>query len=956
MTEPSEYAGASPVWLDWDRPMLQQAAKWLLDHAERVDGLLRLDHIACVTAGRRAGRVLLEETVRQCRERGERMTPFRVLTPGSMVDAIVDRDSAQLRSRASQLECELAWSQALRSQDEQTLRVLLASVPDQDDRAAWMALARMIARLHRELTGHRITFANVAETAARLDRVSDQARWNTLQAIADRYHAVLENLPGGGLIDEEADRLQMAADGSLPKDAHVVLIGVTELNRVQRTLIARLHERVSILIHCPETHAAGFDALGCVQPSYWLDVPLSLRDEQIIVADQPFDQAQQAMRELAKLQLPVDHVTIGVEEQTLADQLELAAKWANLRIHRAEGKPLQKTGPYRLLEVIEDWLDEPRLTTFAALLRHPDLEPLQRQQRPVEGETQSDFDDWLIQLDDYYSEHLHERLTGAWLGWADRSERLRSWYEAVSDWLQPLNGGARPLGEWAEPILKVLTSLYAARMRSGHRATDDRSLDSLLALRDILVEMTAVQAALQPHVPAREAVRMLIDQARESALASPSAEDEIESLGWLELHGDLAPGLMIVGLNDGTIPQAITSDPFLPDTLRSHLGLMDNNRRYARDAYLLEALTHSREQLLVMTGRRSEAGEPLSPSRLLLACERDHLPKRVRLLSDEHAAIRHPLPIGLAGAAERSMFTVPSPPGEPPTVERMSVTSFKKYLTCSYRYWLDQIERLHAVDDTAVELDAMSFGSLIHDVLQRFGSDEVMRDCEDADLIRPFLRDALHTKARDQFGPSPMPAVRVQLDRAARRLDAFAFLQASLRRSGWRIIECELLLPDTAILEVPGQLPMRITGKIDRIDQHVESGAHRIIDYKTSQRAASPMETHHPGKRQRDEWVDLQLPLYRYLAKQIGMKEPMEVGYIVLPRDPSECRWLPADWNEEEHESAIDLARDVVRRVRAGEFDSPADLGNRDDVFANICQTNVYGTDDFDAEQQGGES
>ncbi len=46
----------------------------------------------------------------------------------------------------------------------------------------------------------------------------------------------------------------------------------------------------------------------------------------------------------------------------------------------------------------------------------------------------------------------------------------------------------------------------------------------------------------------------------------------------------------------------------------------------------------------------------------------------------------------------------------------------------------------------------------------------------------------------------------------------------------------------------------------------------------------------------------------------------MELGYIALPKDPEECDFLIAPWTEAELESAEEVARDVVRTLRARTF------------------------------------
>ena len=111
----------------------------------------------------------------------------------------------------------------------------------------------------------------------------------------------------------------------------------------------------------------------------------------------------------------------------------------------------------------------------------------------------------------------------------------------------------------------------------------------------------------------------LLDELSDLSLAPDPDRDAVELLGWLELRLDDAPVAVVTGFNEPILPESVNGHPFLPNSLRERLGLVCNARRYARDAYELTALVHSRERLHVIAGRRSSTGDPLRPSRLAFA-------------------------------------------------------------------------------------------------------------------------------------------------------------------------------------------------------------------------------------------------------------------------------------------------------------------------------------------------
>ncbi|HRI10244.1 MAG TPA: PD-(D/E)XK nuclease family protein, partial [Nannocystaceae bacterium] len=375
-------------------------------------------------------------------------------------------------------------------------------------------------------------------------------------------------------------------------------------------------------------------------------------------------------------------------------------------------------------------------------------------------------------------------------------------------------------------------------------------------------------------------------------------------------------------------------------------------RRYARDAFLLEAIRRSRERTTLVAGRASADGEPLIPSRLLLAGERDQLPARIIRLCDHEKARRWALPRGAPPAGSVSRFRVP-PPGEAPSVASMSVTEFGWYLRCPYRYWLKYVKKLRVVEDGGVELDALQFGNITHEVLQGFGEDASIAVSTDADQIRDYLDDALDRAAYKLFGRRPLPAIRIQLARLRSRLHAFSRHQARHRAEGWRIDRCEFELPAETFLQVPGQEPMQIKGKIDRIDRNERDGSWMIIDYKTSESGKRPEITHKAtGRNAARGWDDLQLPLYHHLAAQHGVDGRVQLAYMNLPKKPEDAAIHVARWSQAELDDGIEVAREIVRKIRGGHFEMTDTYpGHFEDDFANICQTRVFGGgDELEAE------
>jgi ATP-dependent helicase/DNAse subunit B len=262
-----------------------------------------------------------------------------------------------------------------------------------------------------------------------------------------------------------------------------------------------------------------------------------------------------------------------------------------------------------------------------------------------------------------------------------------------------------------------------------------------------------------------------------------------------------------------------------------------------------------------------------------------------------------------------------------------------------------------AVSDAAAELDGGKFGALLHETLSAFGLDLAgPKDSVQWEDIFDFLVQRLHELAERGFGKQHQrPAVRIQFEQARRRLRAFAVEQAKQRDQGWRIVYAEDVRakPLTVEWNVNDE-PITLFGRIDRIDRHESEKRFRILDYKTGDSRKRPDQTH----RQKGDWVDLQLPLYRILWPATGVSPtdlPVELGYFNLPKDSDETAVALADWDDEAFVEAEERAAFVIRNLREQAFPGPVYPAPAfTDDFAAICLDNVRSRPDLAGDTAGG--
>ncbi|MEI7700047.1 MAG: PD-(D/E)XK nuclease family protein [Planctomycetia bacterium] len=948
-------------FLGLDQPALSSACDYLISrYASGND--LDLSKVILVMPGRRAGRRILEILVQRAFDRWPGLQPPQIVT----FDRFPELLYPQQKPPADELTQLLVWRAALFAVPARQVTAALPHPTDPSSVNAWMALCKSLMRQHNELAAEGLDFDDVFTALANSGEREEAERWKALRRIQAEYLMQMDQLD---LWDTQTARLIAVEKQECQTECDVLLIATVDINRIVRQMLDQIPDRVAALIHASESDASAFDEYGCVIPEQWENRTLDISDAQCRITGTPLDQARTMTELLSSFpgQFRADDVTIGVADDDMVPTLLQALADAGVAGHWPVGTLLKQTRPSRLLNALAIHIasarDElpPDFATLADLVRHPDVgEWIQNHllQTLDDDDVRIRIPFWLDELDQYTTPHL-QMTPGTMLGTAPRrlivAELCRA-VESLMRCLIPDSGTAenalsavgrihpdgaiparqrtfddqlaileksltrqlekpRPLSEWSEGIIRLLATVYGDRQLSADNDVHRGIARCVNELQDQNERLRRIPVHAMPLCTAAQALQLLLEQISEEAQTASWQDDAIELMGWLDLPLDDAPVLVITGFNEGNVPESGGTDAFLPNSLRSRLNLKDNRRRYARDACALHTILRSRRQVFLIMGRTNYDGNPLAPGRLWLACEPALLPHRVRWFYEpeqEQKSQTSDAPAVISeSTVERSLsgFTVPAPVNVPPAPEVLAVTAFREYLQCPYRYFLRRELRLHSVDNDVRELSASAFGNLIHLVLDKFGGSSV-RHATEPDAIRSMLIDELHRQALGLFGRSRSATVSVQLKMIESRLSAFADWQAENAREGWRIIWTEQKLFCDGFHDNRDR-PVRLEGRVDRIDRHLTSGVHRVIDYKTSETAEEPAKTH----RNREGWVDLQLPLYRLLIRSLAIKGDVELGYVQLPGDLAKVGFALADWSESDLLEAETLARTIAAEI-----------------------------------------
>lgn len=904
--------------------MLLRVVELLVQHYPVTHGVWDLSAVRLILPGGRAARRLLELLVQRADQ--DSRAPWILLPPTFLTQGqLPEQLYLPTLPVIDEAQTHLMRAQVLRSHGRSALAQLSMALPDDAPLTDWLSLARTLNGLRTELASAGLRVSDVPERLDPHTPPQERVRWQALVELEQLYEQALASAE---LLDGVEARRQALEKTSFECAAELWLISNLDLPPLFRQFLSRVSTRVWVCIFAPFEEAEAFDNIGGLRSEVWSRRTLPLGPTHLKVVDRPVDQVSAVLEKLAELsgQFRADQITLGLGDESLNGLLERGLSLAGVPTRAALGSAWSVSAPAMLLRAFADLWEDERPDRLAALARHPDVERwLKQQQEPllrhaVPGQL-------LTLLDQFTGERLPVLLPDQHLAQVPVEQGvdtalqrgvplLLAFCRALRGLLPYAPDQLAPLSIHRETLQALLLEIYGGLRLRRFEPAEHTQVEAFEQLLDVLESWKRLagplQTSLEVHLPT--AVRLLLQQLESTRLPAPADPDAVELLGWLEVPLDDAPVVMVLGFNEGLIPASAGADVFLPERLRSRLGLVDNTFRLARDLVLLTQLLHSRTHTLLIAGRRSETNDPLAPSRLLFT---GTAPEAARVVlhfyGDSHgsSAAR---PWLQAGGQSKLIVPAPQPVS---TLERLKVTAFRSYLSCPYRFYLQHILKLRTLDDRAPELDPASFGTLAHDTLCALGQDPVMKEEHQAERISDFLLTQLERLAMQRFGKQRRPAVALQLRALQQRLQRFAQWQAQQPQEGWHILAVEQALEHTLVVD---GLPFVIEGRVDRVDRH-ESGNHRILDYKTPDSPKSPDKTHRTKGADGTRWLDLQLPLYRLLGQALQLAPSRcDVGYLSLSADLGASPLLLSEWSPEDFASAEKTAQDVIRAIRQGIF------------------------------------
>ncbi len=814
----------------------------------------------------------------------------------------------------------------------------------------------------------------------------DMERFVELSQIEAAYFQILDK---AGLEDSNKVKIKNALNPKLPNGiTKVVFIAVSDpLPIITETIkILSSFTSLEIWINAPSALDSAFDAFGRPIFDFWKDRNVNIPDfkNHVSLFDSPEDLASDLVNLISEKndsdnrEVNIDNISIIMPDTSLEVAVRHSFLKHGIKTYNPSGIKLSKTQPCILFSAILEFILTQDYRSLANLIRKADFlafiklkisnldysklfsisDYLQNNYMPVS------FSDVLDAIEKESKKSDNQSFLQIRGGTVSRNRPLQ--FGALGEDALPL-----PTLQETQRTKEISLTLYSQTLMivKDLLIEEEGKLITESALSKIIEIYNTIQASIAPELKedlanSVNAIKDIVCEVKESfdtndkhekkdiaflttkklqnAILYPPQEDGTLPLrGWLELQWEeMKPYTFLLGMNEGMVPSITTNDMFLPDSLKKKINLPCNDSRLARDSYILHSVMECKSEypLNFVVMKTNHKGEYLKPSKLLLqTSDQDHFYERLNYLFRGKSVVfeqenniipefnHHPL-----------RYSVPL---KNLRENKLSVTDFKSYLECPFRFYLKKIYGYkEEIDDTKTDLNNSEFGTICHEILKMLGNK--LKEAADEKELRSLLAKKL-VYERSKFSPSvPVEFSFYSLEQRLNK--ALDLMLEEAENSEWEIQDLEKdfnVTLDSGKLEkwlgnpVDKEISFSVRGRIDRIDISKNGKALRIIDYKTGSVSATPWKEHYKSISARTNesrikdyarfeingkeyiWTDLQLPLYAIILQELPEYKGLKINhcaYFVIPKAVTDTKI--SSW-EEISEQELNAARKCAARI-----------------------------------------
>ncbi len=880
--------------------------------------------VPTMNSGRRL-RLALTEAVAAANGGSGAFFPPRVMTPETFFRAKGD-------DVATKAETVIAWASLLRSMPLRELDQFFPQATRERTFSWAMAAAKPLMNACEQVAEADRSVGDIAELS------EEPERWVQLAEIERRVAGKLKSM--GKVLPAWAKR-KVAKDPELPLGCErLIIAGVSDPVRLALRAWQGLAAQVptEVWVHADDALSEHFDVWGLPDVEYWSEVEIALPsgNEAIAVSGNAGQVAESVVRDFAAVGVSSDQCAVGLCDADFAAAVGESLSRAAWPVFDPNGRSLASLGLMTWLGTMRELLaNRPGFDAAEKALKMAETRGL-----VSEAGTKSLAESLDVLRQEAIPESVDQAIHAAVRGNAEGGrDEVKNKAIVAQMKLRELREAVVALADGN--VCGRLAELIAGMVAEGYDdGADGKAAEAVILALDEVAGL--LENGVIDH--GGDALDLVTELLRGQRLFDDRENAVIDLQGWLELAFEDAPYLALVGVHEGLVPENLNEDAFLPEGLRKRLKLRDRSQRMARDSYLLAALAQCRSgdgsMLKCHIAKQTPTGDGCVPSRLLMRCTDDELAARVKHCFAEIDGDGDRSPAWDRGdwILDFARKNNPYADGTKP----LSPSALKRYLSCPLRFYFERVLYMQRSDPKKREMAPNDFGTLVHGVLEKFGSNDGLKDSVDAEEIADFFAEELNAEVERRFGRHLTLPILVQVDSARERLKQFATVQAVERAAGWKIIAVEEGIDGWTLDGMPFKM------MIDRIERNENTGHYRVMDFKTSASAKKPRDVHFTkfkqdareplgdplemgtkGRKSLKAWSDFQLPLYAcYVAEKYngGSMNGVVVAYANLPRAVRDTSIEPWEISDEELASFRQWLAAAVAGVRASRFWPPGEL------------------------------
>jgi hypothetical protein len=309
----------------------------------------------------------------------------------------------------------------------------------------------------------------------------------------------------------------------------------------------------------------------------------------------------------------------------------------------------------------------------------------------------------------------------------------------------------------------------------------------------------------------------------------------LQIMGVLETRNLDFEHVILLSMNEGSLPAPPRQGSYIPHTLRKAYGLPAHEHQDAMYAYLFYRLLQRAGHIDLMYNTEPDVIGNGEVSRFVqqILLESGMAVERRVLHNPIHVNRAVPVVIEKTPAVLRQMekYTVPD------ETRYLSPSSINDFIECGLRFYLKHVAELREADEVEEDVDARALGNLLHDVMAwlyddwRLSGKAVASDeFKQAKSRIPELIDRAFRKYYHLDGQEPV-----------RYEGQWAVVREVVQDFAFQILDIDAAAAPLTVMQIEEKFefavrladgrPVRVGGKIDRVDR--SAGCVRVIDYKT---------------------------------------------------------------------------------------------------------------------------